>query len=178
MRRLSLTTKIAQFTFRATFSHVLAGWMQNYYTESNQKPLLRRRMNTAPLHYQVTGAGRGILMKAHILVVGEDPALLKSRALLLEDWETSIVSSLEAKAEVKAHDFDLILLCHTVAEKNARELIQEASLSRSTPIVLAIRFPGDDIDLGVETHTVNVYESPGWLPTRVSGLMAGRTPSS
>jgi hypothetical protein len=117
-------------------------------------------------------------MKARILVVGEDLPLLESRALLLKDWETSIANSFAAKAEVKAQHFDMILLCHTVAEQNARDLIQAASLSGSSPVVLAIRLPGESDYPGAEMHTFNLWESPAWLPTRVSGLMAARVPSS
>jgi hypothetical protein len=116
-------------------------------------------------------------MKARILIVGEDIGLLESRGYLLKDWETVTANSSQAKAGVGAEDFDLILLCHTVTEKNARDLIQFAALSQSRPLILAISYPGKNANLGVETHTLNLYESPAWLPTRVSGMMAEHTPS-
>jgi DNA-binding response OmpR family regulator len=117
-------------------------------------------------------------VKARILIVGEDLALLETRALLLRDWETLTANSSQAKTNVEAQNFDLILLCHTVTEKNARALIQAAALSQSRPLILAISYPGKNSNLGVETHTLNFYESPAWLPTRVAGMMAERVPAS
>ena len=35
-------------------------------------------------------------MKARILIVGEDPALLMTRSLLLKEWETATATSLQA----------------------------------------------------------------------------------
>lgn len=113
-------------------------------------------------------------MKARILLVGEDLSLLETRALLLREWETFTANSLQAKDAVKAKDFHLVLLCHSVAEESARDLIQAATLSPSKPIVLAIRHPGGSEYPGAETHTVNFYESPAWLPTRVAGMLAER----
>ncbi len=37
-----------------------------------------------------------------------------------------------------------------------------------------IRFPGEDIDFGVETHTTNAGDNPGWLRDCVARLIAER----
>jgi hypothetical protein len=116
-------------------------------------------------------------MKARILIVGEDPALLMTRSLLLKEWETATATSLQANIEVQANDFDLILICQSVTEENIKALIQSMPSSRWHPLILAIRYPGENTDLGVETHVNSPYESPGWLPDRVSEIMAERTVS-
>ena len=62
-------------------------------------------------------------MKQRILLVGEDPHLLATRALLLSEWETETVNSYEAMDKIQTGAFDLVIIGHTVSELGAKMLI-------------------------------------------------------
>ena len=113
-------------------------------------------------------------MKERILLVGEDPTLLATRALLLSDWETETVHTFKAINRIESESFDLVVIGHTVPEVSARVLIWGAKELENPPEILAIRTSRGDDDLGVETHTSDLYESPAWLRERVSEMLTHR----
>ena len=112
-------------------------------------------------------------MKERILLVGEDPLLLATRALLLSDWETETVHTFKAINRIESESFDLVVIGHTVPEVSARVLIWGAKELENPPEP-AIRTSGGDDDLGVETHASDLYESPAWLRERVSEMLTHR----
>lgn len=113
-------------------------------------------------------------MKARILLIGEDEALLQTRAKLLADWETVTVNSTRAITALETQHFDLVVIGHSVPENSAIAVISAAGRLVKPVAILAIRLPGEEDHLGVETHTSDLHESPGWLPKRVSALLAER----
>ena len=113
-------------------------------------------------------------MKERILLVGEDPSLLATRALLLSDWETETVNASQGMKRIEAETFDLIIVGHTVPEISAKVLIGAAKDLESPPEVLVIRSFGENDDLGVQTHPSDLWESPAWLRKSVVALLARR----
>ena len=113
-------------------------------------------------------------MKERILLIGEDPTLLATRSLLLSDWETETVNTLQAMKRIEAETFDLVIIGHTVPENSAKMLIGAAKELKSPPEVLVIRSIGENDDLGVETHPNDLWESPAWLRKSVVELLARR----
>jgi CheY-like chemotaxis protein len=114
-------------------------------------------------------------MKERILLVGEDPLLLATRALLLSDWGTETANSYEAMQRIYAGaTYDLVLIGHTVPTLGAHLLIDRLKEQDSPPEILAIRLAMGEADLEVETHLSDLYESPAWLRNRVSEMLMSR----
>jgi hypothetical protein len=116
-------------------------------------------------------------MKERLLLVGEDPALLATRAFLLAEWQTEIVNTKAALPAMQAKQFDIVIIGQLVSVIETKRLIAEAGKLKPAPSILVIRFIGDDVDLGVETHFANSEESPRWPQDRVARLLAERKAS-
>lgn len=114
-------------------------------------------------------------MKERILLVGEEPLLLATRALLLSDWETETVNSYGAMERIRTGNFDVVIIGHTVPQLGAHLLIDRLKELSPAPEILAIRIAIGDDPLEVETHISDLYESPGWLIERARELLAART---
>jgi DNA-binding NarL/FixJ family response regulator len=112
---------------------------------------------------------------ARILLVGDHPALLQSRALILKDWETVAVDSGLALSSIHSGSFDIVIIGQTVPTGLALEIISAALALTPPAHVIAIHFPEDDSDLGVETHKTDIGANPGWLRERVAFLLAKRS---
>jgi CheY-like chemotaxis protein len=113
--------------------------------------------------------------KARILLIGDHPTLLRSRALILKDWDTAAVDSGEALSTIHSGSFDIIVVGQTVSVGLATEIIAAAKAAEPAAQVIAIRFPDDESDLGVETHTTDLGVHPSWLRERVAFLLAKRS---
>jgi hypothetical protein len=109
------------------------------------------------------------------LLVGDHPTLLQSRALILKDWETAAVDSGEALSTINSGSFDIVVVGQTVSTGLALEIISAARALTPPAHVIAIRFPDDDSDFGVETHTTDLGAHPSWLSERVAFLLAKRS---
>ena len=70
-------------------------------------------------------------MKASILIVGDDPVLLHTRAELLRDWQIVTANSREAEEAILARTYDLLIFSQTAQEKVVRGLIDQARQSAS-----------------------------------------------
>jgi hypothetical protein len=113
-------------------------------------------------------------MKERILLVGDDAIIQETRAILLEPLETIKSPSSRAVFTLISQPFDVVIIGQTVPGPVAQEIIRLATSLDSPPIVMAIRFPGEDVDLGVETHETGSRRSPGWIKERVIKLLADR----
>jgi hypothetical protein len=111
-------------------------------------------------------------MKSRILLVGEDPHLLATRALLLSDWATEISSSKDALSALNEKRFDVVIIGQLVDENNVRALIRAAK-SLSRPKILVIRYPEDMNTFEADVYPVDVGRSPGWLIEWVSQALEG-----
>jgi hypothetical protein len=57
----------------------------------------------------------------------------------------------------------------------ALEINSVAETMKPPALVIAIRFPEDDADLGVELHKTNLGTNPAWRRERVAFLLAKRS---
>jgi DNA-binding NtrC family response regulator len=113
--------------------------------------------------------------KARILLIGDYQPLLQTRALILKDWETATVDSAKALRTIHSASFDIVVVGQTVSTGLALEIISAAEALNPSAHVIAIRFPDNDSDLGVETHTTDLGAHPSWLRERVAFLLAKRS---
>ena len=72
-------------------------------------------------------------MKASILIVGDDPVLLHTRAELLRDWQIVTANSREAEKAILARTYDLLIFSKTAQEKVVRGLIDQARQLHPNP---------------------------------------------
>jgi CheY-like chemotaxis protein len=108
-------------------------------------------------------------MKALILIIGDDPVLLRTRAELLRDWQITTVNSRDAGEAMRSRPYDLVILSQTVQETQARSLIAQAQKLEPNPRILAIR-SGDDRQLGSPTYQVDL-NNPGGLRSAVARIL-------
>jgi DNA-binding NtrC family response regulator len=113
-------------------------------------------------------------MLEHILLVGEDPLLLRTRAMLLSDWQVSTGQTREAQELLQSRSFDAVILGQLVPAGKVAELIELSKSLRPAPAILLIRYPEDRTSFDVETHTTDQHQSPGWLRERVAALLKER----
>jgi CheY-like chemotaxis protein len=121
-------------------------------------------------------ANRELHMKALILIIGDDPILLRTRAELLRDWQITTVSSRDAEAALRSRPYDLVILSQTVQETQARTLIAQALELDPNPRILAIR-SGEDRQLGFPTYQVDL-NNPGGLRSAVARILDYETAPS
>ncbi len=108
-------------------------------------------------------------MKALILIIGDDPVLMRTRAELLRDWQITTVSSRDAGEALRSRPYNLVILSQTVQETQARNLIAQAQDLDPNPRILAIR-SGDDRQLGSQTYQVDL-NNPGGLRSAVARIL-------
>jgi CheY-like chemotaxis protein len=121
-------------------------------------------------------ANRELHMKALILIIGDDPILLRTRAELLRDWQITTVNSRDAAEALRSRPYDLVILSQTVQETQARSLIAQAQELHPNPRILAIR-SGDDRQLGSQTYQVDL-NNPGGLRSAVARILDYQTTPS
>lgn len=111
-------------------------------------------------------------MKASILIVGDDPVLLHTRAELLRDFQIVTASSWEASDAIRERTYDLLIFSQTVQEKVARALIEQARQLHPKSRILAIR-SGEERHVGSATYQVEL-NNPGGLRSAVAKILASR----
>ncbi len=72
-------------------------------------------------------------MKERILLVGEDPNLLATRAMLLAEWSTEISDARGALAAMQAELFDVVIIGQLVSVDETRRPIPEANKMNPAP---------------------------------------------
>jgi DNA-binding NtrC family response regulator len=115
-------------------------------------------------------------MKASILIIGDDPVLLRTRAELLRDWQITTVNSRDAGEALRSRSYDLVILSQTVQEAQARRIIAQAAELDPNPRILAIR-SGDDRQLPSATYQVDL-NNPGGLRSAVARILDHETTPS
>jgi hypothetical protein len=114
-------------------------------------------------------AARGLNVKAWILIVGDDPVLLHTRAELLRDWHIATALSREAGEAMRARKYDLLIFSQTVQEATARTLIAQARELCPNSRILAIR-SGEDRHLESPIYQVDLC-NPGGLRAAVAEIL-------
>ncbi len=110
-------------------------------------------------------------MKASILIVGEDPVLLHTRAELLRDWHIVAANSREAAEAILARPYDLLILCQTVQEMVGRSLIDQARQLHPGCRILTVH-SAEERHLGLPTYQVEL-NNPGGLRSTVGKILDG-----
>jgi hypothetical protein len=108
-------------------------------------------------------------VKASILIVGDDPVLLHTRAELLRDWQIVTANSREAEKAILARTYDLLIFSQTVQEKVVRGLIDRARQTYPESRILAIR-SGEERHVGLPTYQVEL-NNPGGLRSAVARIL-------
>ena len=108
-------------------------------------------------------------MTASILIVGDDPVLLHTRAELLRDWQIVTTSSCEAEKAILARTYDLFIFSQTVQEKVVIGLIDQARQLHPESRLLAIR-SGEERRLELPTYQVEL-NNPGGLRSAVAEIL-------
>jgi hypothetical protein len=111
-------------------------------------------------------------VEAQILIVGDDPTLLLTRASLLKDWQTTSVITREAEAAIRAQAYDLLIFCRTVPDRTAEKLISLANqLHPPATSLLLCSTCGADRRFGTAMYRVD-FGNPGGLRTAVASCLA------
>jgi CheY-like chemotaxis protein len=109
-------------------------------------------------------------MTAALLIVGDDPALLETRADLLKAWQVSTTSSKQAVEATRSGVFDLIILCQTLSDKTAGILIEQARERNPALKALAIHISGQKREIEAEPYEIQLQD-PGRLLSAVARLL-------
>jgi CheY-like chemotaxis protein len=108
-------------------------------------------------------------MKAAILIVGDDLALLHTRAALLKAWHVSTTTAKHAIEAIRS-THDLIIFCQTIPDDMAQTLIDQARKMSPHVATLALKHPGQERTLEGELFEVQIAK-PGHLLRVVDRLL-------
>jgi CheY-like chemotaxis protein len=112
---------------------------------------------------------KGRQMKAAILIIGDDLALLETRAALLKAWHVSTTSAEHAIEAIRSTAHDLIIFCQTIPDATAQTLIDHAREMNPNVATLALKHPAQERTLDAELFEVQITK-PGRL---LGNLCAG-----
>jgi CheY-like chemotaxis protein len=112
-------------------------------------------------------------MTAKVLIVGDDPILTETRVGLLNDWQPSASSSIQAPGLIRSIVPDLLIVCQTVPDEKAQELIQTARALNPKVQVLAVCRYAQKRDLEAECFEVKLSD-PGAFRTTVADLLVNQ----
>jgi hypothetical protein len=105
-----------------------------------------------------------------ILMVGDDPLLLETRAYLLRDWKVFTTTSHRAIEVIRSTAHDLIIFCQTISDETAHTLIHYARGMNPNVATLAIHLPGQPRRLDVELYETQLHD-PGRFQNVVARLL-------
>jgi hypothetical protein len=109
-------------------------------------------------------------MTAAILIVGDDPALLQTRADLLKAWQVSTTTSRHAVEEIRSKLYDLMIFCQTISDETVQTLINQAREMNPTLKTLAIHVSGQERGVDAELYEIQL-QNPGRLLSAVARLL-------
>ncbi len=116
-------------------------------------------------------------MRARVLIVGNDQMLSTTRAMLLARFQTFIATPSEARRSIPLLSPEVMILCHTILDEQARRLIEDARSFFAHLKVLALWEYAPRADLDATTYDATTFEvqigDPGALLTVVAGLLQG-----
>jgi len=97
-------------------------------------------------------------MVAAILIVGDDAALLQTRADLLREWQVSTSTSRQAFQAIHAAAYDLVIICQTVSDTAAGQVIDRARKMNAYVLALVISQIGQERNLTAELFEVQLRD--------------------
>jgi CheY-like chemotaxis protein len=111
-----------------------------------------------------------------ILSVGRDAALLSTRDLLLQSAGYIVESSCsieEATDRFRTGDFDLVILCHSIPERERQRLVQVIrDYGSATPVVFVSPYSGNPdrfSDLSIDNCPGDLLSTVHRLLSRIDG---------
>jgi hypothetical protein len=100
-----------------------------------------------------------VSMRASLLLVGDDSALLHTRVQLLKDLaQIRLAISGDAEAAIVQESYDLVVLCQTVPEQVVRRLLAMAWLLVPSPVIMVIDGSEAHRRLGAVTYPVRLCD--------------------
>jgi hypothetical protein len=105
-----------------------------------------------------------------ILLIGDYPVLLSTRAQLLRDWPVSTADSATAVQALEQRRYDLLILCQTVPGSTAEWLIAQATKLYPEIRVLALWYDGETRRLNTAVFAPDIYR-PSKLREAVASLL-------
>ena len=115
-----------------------------------------------------------IIEKPKILVVDDDPALLRALTLLAESYGTITTASSFRKAieELKNHPFDLVLTDYELGDGSGLDVVKFAhGISSNLPIILITAFGNKDLVIKTLNFQVFGYIEKPFDPAQVEELI-------
>jgi hypothetical protein len=109
-------------------------------------------------------------VQATILLIGEYPVLLSTRAHLLREWQTSTTDSAAAAQALRERRYDLLVFCQSVRASTAEILIAQAKTLYPNIKVLALSYAGEHRPLGTAIFAPDIYH-PRQLREAVAALL-------
>jgi CheY-like chemotaxis protein len=112
----------------------------------------------------------GDAMRARVLIVGDDAMLTETRVGLLSDWQPASSTSMDASSVIRSLAPDLLIVCQTVRDEKARELIQTARALNPQVRLLAVCRYAQKRDVEAECFEVKLND-PGAFRVVVADLL-------
>jgi hypothetical protein len=113
-------------------------------------------------------------MRASVLLVGDDLALLRKRAELLQDLaQIRPVISGDAEAAIFEEPYDLVIVCHSVVEQVVRRLLTVAWMLFPSPAILVSAGSEEHRRLGAVAYHAQLGD-----PQRLHSVVAALTMST
>lgn len=109
-------------------------------------------------------------MRVKVLIIGDDPVLTQSRVELLRDWRPSASNSTQAPDLIREIVPDLLIICQTVPDEKAKELVASARALNPRVLVLAVCLYNEQRDFDAERFEVQL-DNPGALGIAVAELL-------
>jgi DNA-binding NtrC family response regulator len=114
--------------------------------------------------------GRKADVTGTILIVGDDPILLETRAHLLKAWRVSTTNSKHAVEEIQSKFYDLIIFCQTISDETAQTLIEQAHELNPTVKTLVVHRSGLPRNVTADPYEIQL-QNPGRFISVVAGLL-------
>ena len=109
-------------------------------------------------------------MRAKVLIVGDDLMLTETRVGLLSDWRPSAATSIQAPGLIRSLVPDLLIVCQTISDEKAQELIESARALNPKVRVLAVCRYAQKRNLEAECFEVKLND-PGAFRIVVADLL-------
>lgn len=116
-------------------------------------------------------------MRAKILIVGDDPILTETRVGLLAEWQPVSSTSVDASGVISSMVPDMLIVCQTVTDEKAKELVKSARVLNPKVLVLAAYLYHAKRDFDAKRFEVQPG-NPGAFRIAVAELLQGQTSSA
>jgi hypothetical protein len=110
-----------------------------------------------------------------ILIVSKDSTLSHTRALVLKQWHTVVVSPEVAPDAIAASAWRLLIICQTIPGGTAAGLVERFTSLHPSAKVMAINRVGEMRSFRSVEMQVDIAH-PRWLPDAVARVLSAESP--